>query len=78
MFVPYFYIPSNHSICSRTIGSAVMATEKTGGVNSLEKRFEQLEVATDRPVTSDRWYDRMEISGLIAVDTLTAQLTVGF
>lgn len=44
------------------------AEEKAGGVKSLEKRVEQLEEAIGRPVTGDRWVDRLQISGLIEVE----------
>ena len=43
-------------------------TQKAGGVKSLEKRIQQLEEAIDRDVESDRWYDRLQISGLIEVE----------
>jgi hypothetical protein len=43
-------------------------TQKAGGVKSLEKRVQQLEAAIDRDVESDKWYDRLQISGLIEVE----------
>ena len=52
IFLPTF-LPAQE-----TSSSAVLESEKTGGVKSLEKRIEQLEKAIDRPVASDRWYDR--------------------
>jgi hypothetical protein len=42
--------------------------QKAGGVKSLEKRIQQLEEAIDRDVESDKWYDRLQISGLIEVE----------
>jgi hypothetical protein len=39
-----------------------------GGVESLEERVEQLEKAVHRQVESDKWYDRVEIGGLIEVE----------
>ncbi|MBC2744993.1 MAG: LbtU family siderophore porin [Desulfosarcina sp.] len=44
------------------------AEQKAGGVKSLEKRVKQLEEAIDRPVEGDKWYDRLQISGLIEVE----------
>ncbi|MCB2146765.1 MAG: LbtU family siderophore porin [Deltaproteobacteria bacterium] len=44
------------------------AEEKAGGVKSLEKRVEELEEAIGRPVTGDKWVDRLQISGLIEVE----------
>jgi len=41
---------------------------KAGGVKSLEKRVQQLEEAIDRPVEGERWYDRIQVSGLIEVE----------
>jgi hypothetical protein len=42
--------------------------QKAGGVKSLEKRIQQLEAAIGREVEGDRWYDRIQISGLIEVE----------
>jgi hypothetical protein len=38
-------------------------------VKSLEDRVKQLEEAIDRPVEGDKWYDRLQVSGLIEVET---------
>jgi hypothetical protein len=43
-------------------------TTKVGGVKSLEDRIEQLEDAIKRKPESDKWYDRIQISGLIEVE----------
>jgi hypothetical protein len=42
--------------------------QKAGGVKSLEKRIQQLEAAIGREVEGDKWYDRIQISGLIEVE----------
>jgi len=42
--------------------------DKVGGVKSLEDRIEQLEDAIKRKPESDKWYDRIQISGLIEVE----------
>ncbi len=42
--------------------------QKAGGVKGLERRIQQLEEAIDRDVLSDKWYDRIQISGLIEVE----------
>ena len=42
--------------------------QKAGGVKSLEKRIQELEDAIGRDVVSDKWYDRIQISGLIEVE----------
>lgn len=44
------------------------AEEKAGGVKSLEKRVEELEAAIGRPVTGNKWIDRLQIGGLIEVE----------
>jgi hypothetical protein len=41
---------------------------KVGGVKSLEDRIKQLEDAIKRKPESDKWYDRIQISGLIEVE----------
>jgi hypothetical protein len=41
---------------------------KIGGIKSLEDRIEQLEDAIKRKPESDKWYDRIQISGLIEVE----------
>ena len=41
---------------------------KVGGVKSLEDRIKQLEDAINRQPESDKWYDRLQISGLIEVE----------
>ena len=43
-------------------------SQKTGGVKGLEDRLNRLEQAIDREVDSDKWYDRIQISGLIEVE----------
>ena len=43
-------------------------TTKVGGVKSLEDRIKQLENAIKRQPESDKWYDRIQISGLIEVE----------
>jgi hypothetical protein len=47
---------------------------KTGGVKSLEQRIEQLEKAVVRPVEGEKWYDRIQISGLIEVEAYYQQI----
>lgn len=42
--------------------------QKTGGVKGLEKRITQLEDAIGREVEGDKWYDRIQISGLVEVE----------
>ncbi len=45
------------------------AQHKVGGVRNLEKRVKQLEEeAIGRPVKGDKWYDFLQISGLIEVE----------
>ena len=41
---------------------------KVGGVKSLEDRIKQLEEAVNRQPKSDKWYDRIQISGLIEAE----------
>jgi len=43
-------------------------TTKVGGVKSLEDRIKQLEEAVKRQPESDKWYHRIQISGLIEVE----------
>ena len=44
------------------------SSDKAGGVKSLENRIKQLEEAIDRQPESDKWYDRIQISGLVEVE----------
>lgn len=51
------------------VAGAEEATEpKAGGVTSIDDRIGQLEQAIGRTVEGDRWYDRLQISGLIEVE----------
>lgn len=43
-------------------------TTKTGGVKSLEDRIKQLEDAIKKEPESDKWYDRLQFSGLVEVE----------
>ena len=42
--------------------------KKIGGVKSLEQRIQELEEAVERKVEGDKWYDRIQISGLVEVN----------
>ncbi|WP_372684002.1 LbtU family siderophore porin [Desulfosarcina sp.] len=44
------------------------STQKAGGVKSLAERIQRLEEAIGRDTESDKWYDRIQISGLIEVE----------
>ncbi|MFO7714001.1 LbtU family siderophore porin [Desulfosarcina sp.] len=59
-------------LCLTGMLSAAGAEESTepqaGGVTSIEDRIEHLEQAIGRTVEGDRWYDRLQISGLIEVE----------
>lgn len=41
---------------------------QAGGVKSLEDRIKHLEDALQRPVEGEKWYDRLQIGGLIEVE----------
>jgi hypothetical protein len=45
-----------------------LSHQSPGGVKSLEKRVEQLEEAIGRQVEGEKWYDRIQISGLVEVE----------
>lgn len=49
------------------VAPALSHTE-AGGVKSLEKRIEQLEDAVSRTVESQKWYERIRISGLLEIE----------
>jgi hypothetical protein len=49
-------------------GSEETTEPKAGGVIGIEERIEHLEQALGRTVESDKWYDRLQISGLIEVE----------
>jgi len=55
---------------------ASSTTGKVGGVKSLEKRIRQLEEAIGRDVESDKWYDRIQISGLVEVEAAHEKIDV--
>ena len=42
--------------------------QKPGGVKSLEKRIKQLEESIGRQVEGEKWYDRIQVSGLVEVE----------
>ncbi|MEJ2158195.1 MAG: LbtU family siderophore porin [Desulfobacteraceae bacterium] len=48
-----------------------------GGVKSLEDRIKQLEAAMDRTPESARWYDRIQVSGLIEVEAAYQEIDYG-
>jgi hypothetical protein len=50
------------------MGQELLSDESPGGVKSLEDRIEHLEKAIDRPVEGDKWYDRIQVSGLLEVE----------
>jgi hypothetical protein len=45
-----------------------VSAENPGGVKSLEERVAELEAAAGREVPSDRWYDRIQVGGLVEVE----------
>jgi len=65
-------------ICRPALSAEVAYEEdpaqKTGGVKSLEKRIEQLENAVSRPIEGQKWYDRIEIGGLIEAEAHYQQI----
>ena len=48
--------------------SGEKAAAKKGGVISIDKRLDRLEKAITRDVEGDKWYDRIDFSGLVWVD----------
>jgi hypothetical protein len=48
-----------------------------GGVKSLEDRVKQLEEATGRKPESGKWYDRMQVSGLVEVEAAYQEVDYG-
>jgi hypothetical protein len=48
-----------------------------GGVKSLEDRIKQLEEATGRKPESGKWYDRIQVSGLIEVEAAYQEIDYG-
>jgi hypothetical protein len=55
------------SICPAQAASD-MEESRAGGVKSLENRVRKLEEAIGRDVESDKWFDRIQISGLVEVE----------
>lgn len=52
---------------------SVMAQESLpdqtpGGVKSLEERIRQLEEAVERPVGGEKWFDRIQVGGLVEIE----------
>ncbi|MCF8052206.1 MAG: LbtU family siderophore porin [Desulfobacterales bacterium] len=64
MVVAMFLVASTCLAQDATGGTA----DRTGGVKSLEDRIERLEDAIGRDVESEKWYDRIQISGLAEVE----------
>ena len=48
--------------------AAAEEKERFGGVQSLEDRIQRLEEAIGRDVEGDKWYDRIQFSGLVEVE----------
>lgn len=46
------------------------------GVKSIEDRMKQLEEAIGRPVEGEKWYDRIQISGLVEVKGDIGSMTI--
>jgi len=44
------------------------AAQKVGGVKGLDERIKRLENAIGREVVSDKWYDRIQISGVVEAE----------
>lgn len=49
-------------------GPSESAADRHGGVKSLEDRIRQIEEAIGRKVESEKWYERIQISGLVEVE----------
>lgn len=50
------------------MGQELLSDASPGGVKSLEDRIEHLEKALERPVEGWKWYDRIQVGGLIEVE----------
>ena len=50
---------------------------RTGGVKSLEDRVKQLEETIERTPASDKWYDRIQVSGRVEVETGYQEIDYG-
>jgi len=48
--------------------SQEVAGQKVGGVKGLDERVKRLEDAIGREVVGDKWYDRIQISGLVEAE----------
>ena len=44
------------------------SVQKAGGVEGMEKRVKRLENAIGREVTGDKWYDRIQLSGVVETE----------
>ena len=44
------------------------AGQRAGGVEGMEKRVKRLEEAIGREVTGDKWYDRIQLSGVVETE----------
>jgi|GEM_PF-2251674 len=52
--------------CAMAVES--LSDQSPGGVKSIEDRVKQLEEAIGRPVEGGKWYDRIQIGGLVEVE----------
>lgn len=53
--------------------SSEVVTQKVGGVKGLEKRVKQLEDAIGHEVVGDKWYDGIQVSGLVEAEASYAK-----
>lgn len=64
-----FFVLATFAMAQESPEAKTVADEKkAGGVKSLEKRIKHLEDAIGRDVESGKWYDRLQIGGLIEVE----------
>lgn len=49
------------------------AAQKVGGVKGLDERIKRLEDAIGREVVGDKWYDRLQISGVVEAEASYAK-----
>ena len=56
------------SVAAPAVAEPAAPQTPAGGVKSLEARVKALEESVDRKVKSDKWYDRLQLSGRVEVE----------
>lgn len=67
-FVLFLAVLVSVGMVPHAMAQEYLPGQSPGGVKSIEDRMKQLEEAVGRQVEGEKWYDRIQISGLVEVE----------